>query len=109
MDLKSKLILVWCLYYSMVSNACTVDFGGTANLDYSDECGGATQSELKFESDPIGDNDSFTFDSPSNITITGDWQIKASGGGTVIIPAGVTVTVEGNFQIESGRRLHFRR
>ena len=49
----------------------------------------------------MDDGDTFTFNSPSVINITGNLHVDAEGSGKIIIPAGVTVNVDGNFQLHS--------
>ncbi len=73
---------------------CEVDFIGSSSQNYSGACAAATIDRLELgNTDYIGDNDVFTFDSPANITITEDLMINAEGNGKIIIPAGVTVNV----------------
>lgn len=80
---------------------CKVEFPGTATLNYGAACGAANLNGnlLLGEITPMGDGDSFTFDAPANIFIDGNFNVFFEGNGTLIIPAGVTVTLDGNFNL----------
>ena len=80
---------------------CDVDFPGTSTLLYSVDCSGdPTPSNLNFGLvTAIGDNDTFTFDSPATITASGNFIINAEGSGKIIIPAGVTLNITGFMQL----------
>jgi gliding motility-associated-like protein len=49
----------------------------------------------------MGDNDIFTFDSPSLINVQGNFTVSAEGDGKIVIPAGVTVIIDGNVQLDA--------
>jgi len=77
-----------------------VNFPGTSTLLFSTSCGGSSVSNLTLGQSPnFDDNDTFTFDSPATITVTGGFLVNARGSGKIIIPFGVTVNVSGGFQL----------
>ncbi|NMM49605.1 HYR domain-containing protein [Marinigracilibium pacificum] len=85
----------------IVNGNCIVDFPGNSNLNYSSVCNSTNGNVEIGRNIPLSDGDSFTFDSPSTISIGGIIKIFAAGNGKIIIPEGVTVVVQGNLQIET--------
>lgn len=80
---------------------CDVDFPGTASRNFSSACGGPSSLNLTLgKNSYLGNGDIFTFDIPY-IHITGNVNVNAQGSGKIVIPADVTVDVDGNFQLDS--------
>ncbi len=106
----SRMLLLVAFYFLLSASAseaqdCDLDFPGTTTSNYSTSpgaCGSASigGSVNVGKNTQIGDNDTFTFDSPATINIGGSIQVKAVGSGKIIIPAGVTVNVSGSFQLD---------
>jgi gliding motility-associated-like protein len=85
----------------LMSQNCEVDFPATATRSFSSACGGSTCSNLTIgKNTAMGNGDTFTFDLPV-INISGNVEINAEGSGKIIIPAGVTVNIEGNIHLKS--------
>ena len=68
---------------------------------YSNACGGSTNNLTLGKSIFMDDSDIFTFDAPSLINIQGNLDVFAQGDGTIIIPAGVMVIVDGNMKLDA--------
>ena len=84
----------------IIGQNCDVDFPGTATINYSNACGLPTLSNIILGKNIFfGNGDVFIFD--TSVTASGNVTLDAEGGGTIIIPAGVTVDFRGNFRIES--------
>ncbi len=94
------LVLVVC--FPVLSQDCDVDFPGTSTLNFSATCGGSPIDNLTLgkNSTPLGDNDTFTFDAPATINLLGNLDVDAQGDGRIIIPAGVTVIIDGNMRLD---------
>jgi gliding motility-associated-like protein len=102
-DLKGRIFLAIVFVYCFLPAAgqnCDVDFPGTALRDFSSTCGGSSSANLELGKNTyMGDGDIFTFDLPI-INISGNIHVNAQGNGKIIIPAGVTVNLDGNFKID---------
>ncbi len=104
---NSRTALVWLLLPMLViptqlhAQNCDVDFPGTSSQLFSVACGGSPGSLNLGKDIFLDDNDTFTFDSPATINIQGNLTIAAQGDGTIIIPVGVTVVVDGNLQLDA--------
>jgi len=93
------LVLVVC--FPVLSQDCDVDFPGTSTLNFSATCGGSSIDNLTLGKNiSLGDNDTFTFDAPAAINILGSLDVDAQGDGRIIIPAGVTVIIDGNMRLD---------
>ena len=91
---------MYCILPVLAQN-CEIDFPGTASRTFSGSCGGSTVSNLELGKNiNMGDGDIFTFNVPT-VNITGNLHVDADGDGKIIIPAGVTVNLSGNFQLHS--------
>lgn len=85
----------------LAGQSCDVDFPGTSVKTYSAACGSSSSANLTLgKSIPFGNGDVFTFDLPE-ITSTGNLEINAEGSGKIVIPAGVTVTLNGNIKLDT--------
>jgi gliding motility-associated-like protein len=84
----------------IIGQNCDVDFPGTTTINYSNACGLSTLSNITLGKNIFfGNGDVFIFD--TSVTASGNVTLDAEGGGTIIIPAGVTVDIRGNLRIES--------
>ncbi|TDI69472.1 MAG: HYR domain-containing protein [Bacteroidetes bacterium] len=93
------MVLVVCV--PVLSQDCDVDFPGTSTLNFSATCGGSPIDNLTLGKNiSLGDNDTFTFDAPAAINILGSLDVDAQGDGRIIIPAGVTVIIDGNMRLD---------
>ncbi len=96
------ILVILAGVYPLSAQNCDVPFPGSSTLQFSNTCGGATIGDLHLGSgDFLGNGDSFSFDSPSLITIDGNLHIDANGNGRIIIPPGVTVNVLGKVDLHS--------
>ena len=94
------IILVYWILPAAGQN-CDVDFPGTASRTFSGSCGGSSSGDLELGKNiNMGNGDTFTFDVPI-VNINGNLHVDAEGSGKIIIPAGVTVNLGGNFQLHS--------
>lgn len=95
---KSKVILTFSIsfvFWFSAHSQCDVNFSSPVALTWDGSCGGSSTTNLNLgSSNAMGDGDTFTFDTPSTITIDDNFQLKADGDGTIIIPAGVVVNVD---------------
>ena len=102
--LRQNLFLVALLLYPIlpaIGQNCEVDFPGTALRNFSSTCGGSSAHNLELgKSIHMGNGDVFTFNSPAVINITGNLHVHAQGSAKIVIPAGVTVNVSGNFNLD---------
>jgi len=78
---------------------CDVDFPGAANILFSAACGTSPDNVTLGKNTNFGNGDVLTFD--ASVTIDGNVAINGDGSGKIIIPAGVTVEADGNFQMDS--------
>lgn len=80
---------------------CNVDFPGTSNAKFSTACGGSSTGDLELGKNVnLSDGDVFTFDIPI-VTVTGKLHVDVEGNGKLVIPAGVTLNVEGGFDLHT--------
>jgi gliding motility-associated-like protein len=84
-----------------IGQNCEVNFPGISAKTFSGSCGGVVDNLILGDNQYLGINDTFTFDSPLDISINGNLEINAEGSATIIIPAGVTVTVNGNIEFNA--------
>ena len=95
-------VLLMLAYLTVWPQNCDVDFPGSSNLTFSGACGGSTTSDLTLgNNQSLGNNDVFTFDAPTTINISGDLEVFSDGDGNIIIPAGVTVIVDGDIDLNA--------
>ena len=83
---------------SALGQNCDVDFPGTSTRYFSTACGGAVSNLTLGKDINMNNGDSFTFD--RSVDIGGNVSINAQGNARIIIPSGVTVNVDGNFQLD---------
>ncbi len=83
---------------SALGQNCSVDFPGTSARNFSMACGGTSSNLTLGEDIYMGNGDSFTFDVSANID--GNVSVNAQGNARIVIPSGVTVNVDGNFQLD---------
>lgn len=88
-----------CPALMTLAQTCDVDFPGRRTVSYSTVCGISSLNLRLGKTIAMADGDVFIFDSP-DITIDGNFLIDAEGSGKIIVPAGVTVVVKGNFQLD---------
>jgi len=103
---ERRLINLVFLFFTLVlalnpaeAQNCDVDFPGTSSQTYSVACGGISNGLNLGKNIYFDDFDNFTFDAPAIINVQGNLTVTAQGNGTIIIPAGVTVIVDGNMQL----------
>jgi gliding motility-associated-like protein len=86
---------------NVAAQNCEVNFPGTALRNFSTTCGGSTVANLELgKTTHMGNGDVFTFNAPAVINVTGNLKVDAQGNAKIVIPAGVTVNVSGNFQLD---------
>jgi len=97
------LVIVFVNYnLPAVSQNCEVDFPGVALRNFSNTCGGSSVGDLELgKSINMNNGDTFTFDAPAVINITGNLHVDAEGSGKIIIPVGVTVNIDDDFHLHS--------
>jgi hypothetical protein len=93
----SLLILFLVRGLSALCQNCDVDFPGTASRNFSSTCGGPSSSNITLgKNTNMGNGDIFTFNIPY-VHVIGNIDVNAQGSGKIVIPVGVTVDVDGNF------------
>lgn len=101
---KLGICLALLLQYPMLpawAQTCDVDFPGTGTTHYSAACGRPSSLNLRLGKNiAMADGDVFVFDSPATITIIENFLVDAEGSGKIIVPSGVTVVINGNFQLD---------
>lgn len=101
LHLKVALLIGISSMHLINAQNCDVDFPGSSQLNYSTECGGGSVNNLTIgKSIAISTGDQFTFDSPAVINIQGNLGVNASGNGRLVIPAGVSVFVDGHMRFD---------
>lgn len=93
------IVLLICFQNISYAQPCTVAFpekGSDADIHtFGDKCGGSNYTSVTITS--LRKDDVFTFDSPNNITISGNLEFNfGATGADVIIPNGVNIIVGGN-------------
>ena len=83
---------------SALGQNCDVDFPGTSTRYFSTVCGGTSSNLTLGKNTFMGNGDSFTFD--VSVNIGGNVSVNAEGNARIVIPLGVTVNVDGNFQLD---------
>jgi HYR domain len=92
--------LVHCTLPALAQD-CDVDFPGIVLRNFSTTCGGPSASNLTLGKNTyMGTGDVFIFNLPV-VNISGNISVNAQGSGKIVIPAGVTLNVAGNFQLDS--------
>lgn len=94
-------LLLQCLIPLALAQTCDVGFPGTGTIHYSAACGRPSSLNLRLGKNiGMADGDVFVFDSPAMITISENFLVDAEGSGKIIVPSGVTVVINGNFQVD---------
>jgi gliding motility-associated-like protein len=83
---------------SALGQNCDVDFPGTSTQYFSTVCGGSSSNLTLGNNTNLGNGDSFIFD--ASVNIGGNVSVNAEGNARIVIPSGVTVNVNGNFQLD---------
>jgi gliding motility-associated-like protein len=94
------IFMVTLLIVAAEAQNCTIDFPGISILNLSAICGPNIDNLTLGKNVPIGNGDVFTFNH-AVVNISGNLKVEASGSGKLVIPMGVTVIVDGNFQLDS--------
>ncbi|UII21140.1 gliding motility-associated C-terminal domain-containing protein [Fulvivirga ligni] len=103
MALRLRSVLLFLLIFSVYKangQNCSISFTGNGVFNYSSYCGNNVDNLNLGQPVPMGSGDTLIFDSPSVIYIGNNLNLDAYGDAVIIIPEGVTVIVDDNFNLD---------